>query len=63
MSAARPWVRKGYAIVTSVSVPCVATLAALRGEFGWRPALTMSGATLVIALGVGGILARLLGTV
>ncbi len=52
-----------YAIVTSVSVPCVATLAALRGEFGWRPALAMCGATLGIALAVGGILARLLGTV
>lgn len=51
-----------YAIVTSVSVPCVATLAALKGEFGWRPALAMSGATLGIALAVGGILARLLGT-
>jgi ferrous iron transport protein B len=51
-----------YAIVTSVSVPCVATLAALRGEFGWRPALAMCGATLGIALAVGGILARLLGT-
>ncbi len=52
-----------YAIVTSVSVPCVATLAALRGEFGWRPALAMCGATLGIALVAGGILARLLGTV
>ena len=52
-----------YAIVTSVSVPCVATLAALRGEFGWRSALTMSGSTLVIALATGGVLARLLGTV
>jgi ferrous iron transport protein B len=51
-----------YAVVTSVSVPCVATLAALKGEFGWRPALTMSGATLAIAIGAGGILARLLGT-
>jgi ferrous iron transport protein B len=52
-----------YAIVTSVSVPCVATLAALRGEFGWRPALAMSGASLGIALAAGGVLARLLGTV
>lgn len=52
-----------YAIVTSVSVPCVATLAALRGEFGWRPALMMSGASLAIAIAVGGILARVLGTV
>jgi ferrous iron transport protein B len=52
-----------YAIVTSVSVPCVATLAALRGEFGWRPALAMSGASLGLAIAVGGVLARLLGTV
>jgi ferrous iron transport protein B len=52
-----------YAVVTSVSVPCVATLAALRGEFGWRPALAMSGASLGIALAAGGLLARLLGTV
>jgi ferrous iron transport protein B len=51
-----------YAVVTSVSVPCVATLAALKGEFGWRPALAMSGATLAIALAAGGILARALGT-
>ena len=52
-----------YAIVTSVSVPCVATLAALAGELGWRTALAMCGATLALAIGVGGILARLLGVV
>jgi ferrous iron transport protein B len=52
-----------YAIVTSVSVPCVATLAALAGELGWRTALAMSGATLALAIGVGGVLARLLGIV
>jgi ferrous iron transport protein B len=51
-----------YAVVTSVSVPCVATLAVLKSEFGWRPALAMSGATLVIALAVGGVTARVLGT-
>jgi hypothetical protein len=50
-----------YAIVASVSVPCVATLATLAGEFGWRAALTMSAATLAVAIGAGGILARLLG--
>ena len=50
-----------YAIVTSVSVPCAATLAALKGEFGWRAALTMSGASLGIALAAGGVLARLFG--
>ena len=52
-----------YAVVSSVSVPCVATLATLAGEFGWRAALAMSGATIGIALAVGGVLARLLGTV
>ena len=50
-----------YAIVTSVSVPCVATLAALAGELGWRTAVAMSAATLGLAIGVGGVLARLLG--
>ena len=52
-----------YAIVTSVSVPCVATLAALGGELGWRTAIAMSAATLGLAIGIGGILARLLGVV
>ena len=52
-----------YAIVTSVSIPCVATLAALAGELGWRTAIAMSAATLALAVGIGGILARLLGVV
>jgi ferrous iron transport protein B len=50
-----------FAIVTAVSMPCAATLAALIGEFGWRPALAMCATTLAIALGAGGILARALG--
>ncbi len=50
-----------YAIVASVSVPCVATLAALAGELGWRTAMAMSAATLALAIGIGGVLARLLG--
>jgi ferrous iron transport protein B len=50
-----------FAIVSAVSMPCAATLAALIGEFGWRPALAMCATTLAIALGAGGILARLLG--
>jgi len=52
-----------YVVVASVSVPCVATLATLAAEFGWRAALALSGTTLAIALGAGGILARLLGVV
>lgn len=50
-----------YAIVTAVSVPCVATLAALAGELGWRAAIGMSAATLGIAVAAGGVLARFLG--
>ena len=50
-----------FAIVVSISVPCAATLATLAGEFGWRPALGMAGATLAIALGTGMVLARGLG--
>jgi ferrous iron transport protein B len=50
-----------FAITTAVSVPCAATLAALRGEFGWRPTLAMCATTLAIALLAGGLLARLLG--
>jgi len=41
----------------------VATLAALAGELGWRTALAMSGATLALAVGGGGIPARLPGVV
>jgi ferrous iron transport protein B len=50
-----------FAIATAVSMPCAATLAALRGEFGWRPTLVMCATTLAIALLAGGLLARLLG--
>jgi ferrous iron transport protein B len=50
-----------YAVVVSVSVPCIATFAALRAEHGWRPALAMSAGSLGIALGAGGVLARVLG--
>ena len=50
-----------FAIVVSISVPCAATLATLADEFGWRPALGMAGATLVLALGTGVVLARALG--
>ena len=50
-----------YAVVTAVSIPCIATLAALAGELGWRTAALMSAATLALAIGVGGILARMLG--
>ena len=50
-----------FAIVTGLSVPCVATMAALVSEFGWRRALVVSVATLVTALGTGAVVARLVG--
>jgi ferrous iron transport protein B len=50
-----------YAIVASLSIPCIATLAALRGELGGRAALAISAGSLALALGVGAVLARLLG--
>ncbi len=49
-----------FAIVTCVSIPCAATLAALAGEFGRRTALAMSAATVGLALGAGAIVARVL---
>jgi len=50
-----------YAVVTAISIPCVASLATLVDEFGWRPAVAMSGAAVGLAVGAGAILARLLG--
>jgi len=50
-----------YAVVAAVSVPCVATLATLADEFGWRPALAVTGATLGLALSAGALIARLAG--
>jgi ferrous iron transport protein B len=51
-----------FAVVTGLSVPCVATIGALVGEFGPRRALIVSGATLATALGTGAIVARIVGT-
>jgi ferrous iron transport protein B len=50
-----------YAIVASVSFPCVATFAALAGELGRRTAVIMSGASIALALVAGGVLARIVG--
>ncbi|TAK00594.1 MAG: ferrous iron transporter B [Chloroflexota bacterium] len=58
MSAGQVFV---FAIVTSISIPCAATLAALAAELGRRPALAITGGSLAIALVAGGLLARMLG--
>jgi ferrous iron transport protein B len=50
-----------YAVVSSLTIPCVATLAALRGELGTRAAAGISVASLALAITLGAVLARLLG--
>jgi ferrous iron transport protein B len=50
-----------FAIVTSVSVPCAATLATLVQELGARAAAGISAASLALALVAGGVIARVLG--
>ena len=39
-----------YAVVSSLSIPCIATLAALRGELGARAAVGISMASVALAL-------------
>ncbi len=44
-----------FALVTSIYIPCVATLAALVREFGWKRAMLMSVTTLAMAIIVGAL--------
>ena len=50
-----------FAVVTGLSVPCVATVGALAGEFGWRRAIVVSAGSLMTALGTGAVVARIVG--
>ena len=43
-----------YALVNTIYIPCVATIAILARELGWRRALLISTFTIVLALLVGG---------
>ncbi len=43
-----------YALVNTIYVPCVATIAVLARELGWRRAAWISAFTVVLALAVGG---------
>ena len=49
-----------YAIVNTIYIPCLATIAVLRRELGWQWTAAISAGTIVLALLVGGIVARLL---
>ena len=49
-----------FAFVSMIYVPCVATVAALVREFGWKRALLASLLSVALAFFLGGLLARLL---
>ena len=49
-----------YALVNTLYIPCVATIAVLAKELGWRRALMISGFTVLLALLAGGLARRLL---
>jgi len=45
-----------FALVVTLYIPCVATLAALVKEFGWRRAITIALLTIAVASALGGLL-------
>jgi ferrous iron transport protein B len=49
-----------YAIVNALYIPCIATIAVLGREVGWRRTAVICAGTIMIALVVGGIVARVL---
>ena len=48
------------ALVSMIYIPCLATILAIRSEFGWKNALVMTIAEIGIAILIGGIAFRLL---
>lgn len=48
-----------YAVVNSIYIPCVATIAVLKRELGWRRTAAISFGTVTLAIAVGGVIARL----
>ncbi|HLE43762.1 MAG TPA: ferrous iron transport protein B [Methylomirabilota bacterium] len=49
-----------YTLVNTLYIPCVATVAVLAREVGWRRALMISAFTIVLALVTGGVVHRLI---
>lgn len=49
-----------YAVVNAIYVPCIATIAVLGRELGWRRTAVICTGTIVLALIVGGVVARVL---
>jgi len=49
-----------FALVTMLYIPCIATIAALAKEFGWKKALFITVFKIIFAIIVGGLTLRLL---
>jgi ferrous iron transport protein B len=49
-----------YAVITALSIPCIASIASLVDEFGWRPTLAIAGSVLGLALVVGTVLTHVI---
>jgi ferrous iron transport protein B len=49
-----------FALVIMIYIPCIATIAALVREFGWRKALAITIADIALALLFGGVTYRIL---
>ncbi|MCS7114266.1 MAG: ferrous iron transport protein B [Nitrososphaerota archaeon] len=52
-----------FALVTTFYIPCVATVAALSREFGWKKAMAITVVNIMVALILGGLAYRLLSLV
>ncbi len=49
-----------YALVNTLAMPCISTIAVLGRVLGWRRALTVLAVTIAVALLIGGVFARVL---
>jgi len=52
-----------FSLVVMIYIPCLATIAACKREFGWRKALAITVIDVALALFLGGIACRLLSLV
>jgi ferrous iron transport protein B len=48
-----------FALVVAIYIPCVATVAVLKRELGWRDAIAISAGTFLLAVAVGGLVYHL----
>jgi ferrous iron transport protein B len=49
-----------FALVVMIYIPCLATIAACKKEFGWKKALAITAIDIGLALALGGLAFRIL---